>query len=330
MSGCEKSVDRIKLGEIFYSKSGVYEFTCGHCLYDFKQFSSFAAHVQEFSEELIMYERPVKVDGNSDTKYEVETGNVIQEMADKEIEDYSDNDSCISFDIELAHEQSGLLEYESNAKPQSDEDVVCVVISDDDNDAAEEESVGDEENVCIVLDKNGKGADDDYYAVEEIRNEPDRNEVDSSALTSAHKCPLCKSWYITMEFLEMHLINYHSESTIHNYLSAAATSDDVMHATNKKMHIQKSKCIEELPAENILLKALPETAEYSKYLFNFDFPKNARGVNKCPKCDRMGPASILKNHVFTHLKAKLFSCMICKEQFHTIDKIRHHIRKRHY
>lgn len=314
MSSFERPYRRIKLGEIFLNENHGYEFTCGHCLYDFKQFAEFAVHVQEYLEEMIMYQQSVA------TKSESESELAQQLMAEAVPEDVDDNnqteESCDNeSDVELV--------IESNAENEAGDDVVYVVIGDEESDTrvagTNEEDDNDDSYEDIDENEEIEYADLD----EEIENEPEEDRT-SAPVDGGYKCPLCKSCYSTIDFLQMHLSNYHSKSTIYNYLAVASTNDpNIMHP------IKLSKRIEDLPCENILLEESPEAAEYSKYLFGFRFDKIASGLSKCPKCHFTGTRFKVKNHVFTHLQAKVFKCMICQQRYKTLSACRLHMRKIH-
>lgn len=342
MTDCAKPFGRIKLGEIFHIENNGYEFTCGHCLFDFKQFADFAAHIQEYLEEMIMYQRPIDVDSESGSEVPYDSDIVIDEVAmqqmmqrddlyiDEAVPGDFDNDSQESRDIEFVKELSPSRGQESNTEKPTDDDVVYVVIGDDDsdNDIADADDDDDDfdESGYAALDNDDdyKNANDSNLVNNEILNEPDQSGTSTPPTDGGYKCPLCKSCYSTIYFLQMHLNNYHSKNAIYNYLTVATKNP-----SKKVNHMPLSKCIEDLPSENILLEHSPETDEYSKYVFEFRFEKTATGLGKCPKCNFTGIISKVKNHVFTHLKKKLFTCMICKQKYHTLAKCRHHMRKMH-
>lgn len=329
MSNCARPFGRTKLGEIFHVENNGYEFTCGHCLYDFKQFAEFNAHVQEYLEEMIAYERRIKL-GNEIPLGSVRVidGDMAQQLVTEELPVDFDNDSQESrdideSDIELVNESNARAENVSNAEHSADEDVVYVVIGDDDSDNNVIEDDDGENEYAALFNDDDEDADDDLNVNDEIENELDEDGT-NAPLHGGYKCPLCQSCYSTIEFLQMHLNNYHSKSTIYSYLAVATTNP-----SDKVNHIKLSKRLEDLPTENILLEDSPEAAEYSKYLFDFRFEKTASGSRKCPKCNYTGVVFKVKNHVFTHLKTKLFNCLICKQKFNTLAKSRKHMRKIH-
>lgn len=336
MTDCARPFGRIKLGEIFHIENSGYEFTCGHCLFDFKQFADFASHIQEYLEEMIMYQRPIDVESESGSGSEApyDSDIAIDEVAmqqtmqrdclsiDQAVIGDFDNDSQELRDIELVKEFSP-------SRGPTDDDVVYVVIGDDDSDndiadADNDEDVDESGYAALDDDDDDSNANDNNFVNNEIRNEPDQSGISTLPTDGGYKCPLCKSCYSTVHFLQMHLNNYQSKNAIYNYLSVATKNP-----SKKVNYMPLSKCIEDLPSENILLEQSPETAEYSKYVFEFRFEKNSAGLGKCPKCNFTGIISKVKNHVFTHLKEKLFTCMICKQKYHTLAKCRHHMRKMH-
>lgn len=333
MSSCETSFGRLKLGEIFHNENNDYEFTCDHCMYDFKQFAEFAAHVQEYLEELVFHQRPIVVETDSDDEKPYESAIDIDDdsnqqlMTDEmpiefenDVQESHDNDES---DVELIVGSSVDGEDEISVENVMDDDVIYVIIGDIDVDKK-----GLEENNVNNIDavENDNETLDDDYVNNDIENEPDEDRT-NMPMDGGYKCPLCADCYSTIEFLQMHLSNYHSKSTIYNYLTVATTTTN---QTNKVTnHIKLSKRIEDLPAENILLENSLEATDYSKYLFGFRFEKTSSGLNKCPECKYTGVMFKVKNHVFTHTKKKLFTCIICKQKFHTLARIRRHMRKVH-
>lgn len=341
MSDCEKPLGRVKLGEIFYIENNGFEFTCGHCLYDFKQLTDFVAHIQEYLEEMIMYQRPIEVESDSGSEPPIENGNGMdgdpapQLMVD-DVSEFFENDSQESRDNDDSDVE---LVSESKAANETVDDVVYVLIGDDDKPDSGNAAVDIDEYEYLKTEiqnepeddevddemENEYAAFDDDYENAEIENEPD-DDGTRPPLDGGYKCPLCKSCYSTIEFLQMHLSNYHSKSTIYNYLAVATTNNSTSSIMSR---INLSKRIEDLPSENIFLEEAPETVEYAKYLFGFQFEKVAPGLCKCPKCEFTGLSFKVKNHVFTHLKKKLFHCMICQQKFNTLARIRLHMRKTH-
>lgn len=307
------------MGEIFHTENNGYEFTCDHCLYDFKQFAEFTAHIEEYLEEMISCEQPIQIESDSESAPpSIKMVNFIRQNSTQQTmlaDEVSDNGSQESRDnrinVALENELNTDTKNKSDAGNVADDDEVYIVIDDDDSE--------DE----VVEDDDGDGDYDDEDGDDEIKNEPDDDGTRAPS-DGGYKCPLCKSCYSTIDFLQMHLSNFHSKKTIYKYLAVATTS-----SSNKVDHMNISKRIEDLPSENILLDDSAEAAEYTKYIFEFRFEKSASGLRKCPKCDFTGRLFKVKNHVFTHLKRKLFTCLICKQKFNTLSKSRMHMRKEH-
>lgn len=316
MSSCGSPFGRIKMGEVFHTENNGYEFTCDHCLYDFKQFAEFTAHVEEYLEEMISCEQAVRMESESESASpSIKMINFIghnsadQTMLADEVSEHSEELRDNVINVALENELNTETENGSLAGDVADDEVYIVI---DDDDSANE--VGDD-------DDDGDYDDDD--ADDDIENEPD-DDGSRVPLDGGYKCPLCKSCYSTIDFLQMHLSNFHSKNTIYKYLAVATTS-----SSNEVHHMNISKRIEDLPSENILLDDSSEAAEYSKYIFEFRFEKTATGMRKCPKCEFTGNLWKVKNHVFTHLKKKLFTCLICQQKFNTLPKCRLHMRKVH-
>lgn len=85
MSGYKRSFGRLKLGEIFHSENDGYEFTCDHCMYDFKQLTEFAAHVQEYLEEMVFQQRPIIVESDSDDEKPFESAIDIDDDSNQQL-----------------------------------------------------------------------------------------------------------------------------------------------------------------------------------------------------------------------------------------------------
>lgn len=349
MSSCGSPFGRFRIGEIFRTGNNVYEFTCDHCLYDFKQFAEFTAHIEEYLEEMISCEQPVQMEDDSEGAPPsikmvdfIGHNSTPQTMLADEISVHSDNDSQESRDNDInraTESEIGLntgTENGSDAENAVDDEDVCIVIDDDDSESTDvmisrhenqhdrilpEQKSTRPDFIFIEDDDDDDYEDDD--ADDEIENEPDYDGTGELS-DDGYKCPLCQSCYSSIDFLQMHLSNFHSESTIHKYLAVATRS-----SSDKVHHLNISNRIEDLPSENILFEDSPEAAEYSKYIFKYRFEKTAAGLMKCPKCDFTGIMFKVKNHVFTHSKKKLFTCSICKQKLSTLSNSRMHMRKVH-
>lgn len=303
-----RPIGRIKLGEIFQCEGLAYEFTCCHCLYDFSQFAEFTSHVQEYLQEILMFQQQNDVDSDSGSEHTV-----------KIVEDFSDEE------MELVNKTHTIF------------DDVVVVIDDDDNEENndigqknyDESSVHDD-NINDNDNSNSVYNDDEYddthsnqfgndILIEEDTNETNVDESSTADDSNSYKCPLCKSCYSTIEFLQMHLSNFHSKTSIFRYLSNVPT-----------MEQQDTFNTDKSVVGSIVIEDSPEAAEYSKYLFGIHFEKNASGLRKCPKCSYASDRLFsVRNHLFTHLKRKIFTCLSCKRKFHKLSMCRQHIRQMH-
>lgn len=272
-------------------------------------------------------EPPIELD-DSDTESESDlmvNGNielnvdpVAQQMLDEENEPIILDDLQLSFDSTPSEREQP--NGKTNAIDDGDDDgddVVYIVIDDDDEDSNDIESAnGDGDDAYTIHGDNNVDVDD---TINELSNSP----IPDKPPDGGYKCPLCVSCYSTIEFLQMHLSNYHSTSTIHSFLSTSGQK------TVRVRPIPISKRIEDLPTENILIDDTPDTAEYAQYLFGYEFEKTSTGQSKCPKCDFTGLKFKTINHVFSHTNRRLFSCMVCYRRYGTLAHARSHMRKLH-
>lgn len=81
-----------------------------------------------------------------------------------------------------------------------------------------------------------------------------------------------------------------------------------------------------LAKENFELDNSPEAKEYSHYIYNNRFPC-VKGMHRCSKCAySTKKRDHLKRHMFSHLRRKIFKCMLCSIRFSHILHMRQHRR----
>lgn len=100
-------------------------------------------------------------------------------------------------------------------------------------------------------------------------------------------------------------------------------------ASNGEMDKQYLKVKTKLNMNCMDLENSPDGIKFAKYFLLYGL-KVTDGQYECPHCHlRISVRNSLRKHLFRHIKAEIFSCLVCGEKSDAYDLMRKHMKQRH-